>query len=393
MSPASSIECVDNSQRGWRIQSSTIDLFITELGGHMAPVRFDIGGPAPVQPYYISPWQNENIPDIPAPVLVPLRGDFFCMPFGGNAEAVNGESHPVHGEVATAPWRFVDAQQADGLTALVLEMQTGVHKGKVTKKIFLRDGHNAIYSTHVLEDYDWATPLGHHCTLDLPEDPGSVRVSVGSFEFGMTAPTLFSNPENREYQSFAIGERFSDLTRVPLLWKNPAHADCTSFPQRVGFTDLLQVLKKPGDHPSWTVMTCPSRGYLWFSLKDAAVLPSTVFWISNKGRHGSPWNGRNRCLGLEETCSHFADGLAQSLRPNCLSETGIPTVVTLTAGQPTAVHFIQGVAPIPADFERVQEVVFENDILRFISTAGQDVAAPVTWKFLQTGQFNNKSQS
>lgn len=34
------VEGVDNSQAGWRIASDTVDLFVTENGAHMAPVRF-----------------------------------------------------------------------------------------------------------------------------------------------------------------------------------------------------------------------------------------------------------------------------------------------------------------------------------------------------------------
>jgi len=31
---------VDNGQRGWRVMSDNVDMFVTENGGHMAPVRF-----------------------------------------------------------------------------------------------------------------------------------------------------------------------------------------------------------------------------------------------------------------------------------------------------------------------------------------------------------------
>jgi len=31
---------VDHSQKGWRLRTDKVDLFITENGGHMAPVNF-----------------------------------------------------------------------------------------------------------------------------------------------------------------------------------------------------------------------------------------------------------------------------------------------------------------------------------------------------------------
>jgi hypothetical protein len=75
--------------------------------------------------------------------------------------------------------------------------------------------------------------------------------------------------------------------------------------------------------PAWVAATNAEAGYVWFSLKDPAVLRTTVFWIENHGRHGHPWNGRNNCLGLEDVTAHFADGLAASTRDNVLTKEGV----------------------------------------------------------------------
>ena len=130
----------------------------------------------------------------------------------------------------------------------------------------------------------------------MPEKAGALRVATGPFRLGMTNPTVVGDPAERQYQSLAIGGKFTSLKRVPLLWKRPATGDCTSFPVRTGFTDLLGVFAKPTRTPAWTTATVQEAGFLWFSLKDAAVLPATLLWISNRGRHNEPWNGRNRCL-------------------------------------------------------------------------------------------------
>ena len=84
----SGIESTEYSQAGWRLKSDKIDLFITANGGHIAPVNFCIDTETPVQPYYISPWQNEGLKDFGAPILIPLRGNWFGMPFGGNGDVV-----------------------------------------------------------------------------------------------------------------------------------------------------------------------------------------------------------------------------------------------------------------------------------------------------------------
>lgn len=383
----STIETTNNSQAVWRVRSNTVEMFVTKNGGHMAPVRFYRNSKSPVQPYYISPWQNDNLKNLPDPVLVPLRGDFFCMPFGGNAEPFKGEKYTGHGEVSSSKWSFVRLEKKDGIATLTLQLKTKIRKGKVTKKLTLVDGHNAVYSAHVIEGFTGKMPLGHHCTLDVPENEGSLRVAVSKFAFGMTNPVIFSNPKNREYQSFAINARFTDLTKVPVIAKDDPPANCTSFPQREGYTDLIQIFKNPSKTPAWTAVTCQERGYLWYSLKDAAVLPGTVFWISNKGRHGSPWDGRNRCLGMEENCSYFAEGLVPSIKPNMISKAGFPTTVTFSPARPTIVKLIQGVVKVPKGFVNVKEVRFAPGKVTFVPTRGKSVTANIRHEFLKSDPF------
>ena len=174
---------------------------------------------------------------------------------------------------------------------------------------------------------------------------------------------------------------------MPVPAADAPPADCSSFPLRTGYTDLIQLFKKPSATPAWTAATCRKYGYLWFSMKDAAVMPGTVFWISNKGRHGFPWNGRNRCLGLEETCSYFAEGLAPSSRPNTITKAGFPTAIELSPERPTTVNFIQGAVKIPPGFENVEDVEFGPHKATFISTTGKRVVVDVNHGFLKTGRF------
>ena len=72
----------------------------------------------------------------------------------------------------------------------------------------------------------------------------------------------------------------------------------------------------------WTCAVCEEEGFLWYSFKDRAVLPSMVMWMENHGRHGAPWNGRNCCIGLEDVCAYFAKGLLPSVEDNDISATG-----------------------------------------------------------------------
>jgi len=86
-----------HGQPSWRLASTDVEAFVTEMGGHLGPVTFDRKG-RKLQPYSVAPWAEEQTdPSLP-PILKALRGDFFCLPFGGNATPFGREKHPVHGE-------------------------------------------------------------------------------------------------------------------------------------------------------------------------------------------------------------------------------------------------------------------------------------------------------
>ncbi|MDA0658649.1 MAG: hypothetical protein O2931_14915 [Planctomycetota bacterium] len=379
-----------HSQACFLAQSDVVELAVTETGGHLGPVTFYRNSGHPVRPYYISPWQDENAGEMPVPVLVPLRGDFFCMPFGGNQEAVDGETHPPHGEVAGSKWHRVGLTKSGVVTTLTLALTTNVRKGTVTKAISLIEGHNVIYMRHTIEGFTGSTPLGHHATLAMPEKEGSVRIATSPLRFGMTYPGIFSNPKSREYQTLLPGAKWDRLQDVPMAWKNTPNADLSRLPGPQGFADLVQLVNElpvSPNQPAWTTATFPDDKYLWFSLKDPRVLRTTVLWMENRGRHGFPWNGRNNCLGLEDVTAYFADGLLTSTQNNILYQAGIPTSTTLTANAPTAVNYIQGVVQLPDKFEQVESVEFTPGSVSFVSTTGQRVSVAVRHEFLFSGQL------
>lgn len=376
------------SQPSWILKSKDTQAAITQLGGHLAPVDFFTDSKQSIQPYWISPWQDEGLAfEKKWNCLTPCRGDFFCMPFGANVEEVRGENHPGHGESSSKKWTF-KALESDGkVHQLTLQMNTKVRTGKIVKDTFLVDGHPVVYQQNVLHGYGGSMPVGNHHTLALPEaHPESVLVASSPLKFGMTNDGVFSDPALGEYQSLAIGETFKSLSRVPTLWKTPATTDCSKFPTRLGFADLLQINQKPtGELPAWVTASYTANGYLWFSFKDVATLPSTIFWIENHGRWSAPWHGRNCCLGLENACAHFADGLQKATRANKLNRAGVPTALKLDPKTPTAVRVIQGVARTPKGFGKVERVDFKPGKATFIS-GKKRASIDVCWEFLQTGE-------
>ncbi len=372
------------SQPAWVIRSKDIELSITQVGGHMSPVIFHRNSARPVQPYYISPWQGEDL-KIADPVLRPLRGDFFCLPFGAGGQYKN-ETHYPHGEPALAKWSLKGLTQCGDVTTLTLTMNTHVRPGKVTKKLSLVDGQNVVYTSHVIEGYSDSAPLGHHATLAMPKTEGAMKISTSPIRFGMTNPTPGGDPTKGEYPSVVANQKFKSLDAVKLIWKDPSVGDCSSFPTRRGFVDLLAVFNQPLRHvPGWTTAVVEEEGWMWFSLKDTQVLPTTMLWVENHGRHTPPWNGRNICLGLEDICGYFAMGIAPSCKPNALTKAGVATAVKFSPRRPTVINYIQGVVKIPRGYVKTQDVSFVGDKVVFTSVTGKKVATPVNYTFIFTG--------
>lgn len=397
MASVSDDTTIIHSQPCWTLDNDDIQVAVTRLGGHMAPVTFDRRSPRPIRPYFISPWQDEGHESFPAAVLTPLRGDFFCLPFGGNGEPEDGRRHEPHGETATGNWSFDGRDRlADGTQRLSLSLETRVRPGHVLKELTLRPGQPAVYIRHHVEGFVGPAPVGHHATLSMPDREGAILVSTSPFHIGMTNPGLFSDPISREYQFLAVGEPFDDLTRVPTLFRQPTVADCTRFPTRRGYADLLAIVADSSrleGCPAWTAAVDTDEGWCWFSLRDPQVLPTTLFWIENRGRHGFPWNGRNNCLGLEDVCAAFADGIAASRQSNPLSALGVPTTIAFNADQPKDFRSIQGAIRIPSGFDLVATIRFERDGIVLVARSGSTVTVPIDWRFALSNDRDRSSDA
>ena len=369
-------------QQAWVVGNRTVEMAVTHLGGQMAPVTFSLGL-RPFQPYYVSPWQGEKLP-MPCPCLAPLRGDFFCLPFGDNLSPHRGECHPPHGETAGSVWTLEQCATLGAVTTLAISLETKVRRGRVTRQLSLVDGHHAVYSKTLIEGFAGATTFGHHAILSVPEKERALQVSTSPFDLGLTCPGIFSNPRNREYQALLPGGGFSRLDQVPSRLLEEPVADCSAFPARFGYADLIQQFENPtpaGKSPAWVTAVNTADHWLWFAFKSPALMPGRVFWIENHGRHGNPWNGRNACLGIEDGCMYFASGIATSSRPNPASKRGIPTHVKLT-GRPFEVRYIQGAIRVPAKFQRVLTTTFQTGQATFTDTGGRSVTTPVNHAFL-----------
>lgn len=369
-----------HGQPSWQFSSDTVSASITRLGGHLAPVTFRLGS-REVSPFSVAPWAEEKTdPGTPA-VLQALRGDFFCSPFGADASPYRGESHQPHGETANAHWHFDSLKRSDAGVELHLSLETKVRAGYVDKFLNLKNGETAIYSRHVLSGMKGNMTLGHHSTLKFPDGEGIGRITTSRIAGGWTFPATFEEPARGGYNSLKPSATFKRLDRVPLA--QGGHTDLGKYPARRGFEDIVQIVHRDRPDFAWTAAAFPKQGYAWFSLKDPRVLQSTVFWISNGGRHYAPWNGRHvNVMGLEDVTSYFFLGIKPAEKPNPISRAGFRTFIKLDPKKPTVINHIMAVAAIPRDFQRVRTIIPGANGVTLVSPAGHRIPVKLDLTFL-----------
>jgi len=369
-------------QTSWHISNRQVDAFVTELGGHLGPVAFQLPGKR-VQPYSIAPWAEEKGGEDLVPLLKALRGDFFCLPFGGNGTAFRGEHHPPHGDTANARWALESLDEQLERTTLHLSLNTSTRPGRVDKKIFLIDGQHAVYCQHTVSGMRGPMSVGHHAMIRFPDEPGGGVISTSRIAFGQVLPEPFERPENRGYCCLQPGATFESLEAVPTV--TGGTADLTRYPARRGFEDLVMLVNDPEAPFAWNAIVFPAQRYVWFALKNPRILRNTVFWISNGGRHYPPWNGRHvNVLGVEDVTAYFHLGLAESARKNPLAAKGFPTHLRLDPARPLRVPYIMGVAPVPAGFNQVASIHMEEKALVLEAANGKRASAIVAPEFLST---------
>jgi hypothetical protein len=337
-----------HGQPGWTMGNSAVRIAVTVQGGHLT-ARFAAGG-REVDPFYTAPWWNEKLPPGTPEVIRVLRGDFFCLPFGGPLP---------HGKTANEQWRLEGESTEGRARELTLSMDLGPGEGHVRKRVRIVEGEPVIYQEHAISGLTGATPLGHHPILKLPDRPGAGILDMSPPIAGFTTPERIEEPANGGYSNLKPGCEIADRSRVPT--ERGSTVDLTRYPTPRGFEDLVCFVSDPRRAFVFSSVSVPGEGWLYFQLKDPKVLAETVLWMSNGGRHYPPWSGRVvSVLGLEEVTAFFHYGREASLGANFFRQRGFPCACEPGPGGEIRVRLLMGVVPIGPGFRGVEDIVRKN---------------------------------
>jgi hypothetical protein len=243
-----------------------------------------------------APWRADEVPAGAPPHHAGLKGDFFCAPFGA---AMDGA--PLHGWAANGRWNVVAAEP--GAIRCVLEC--AVMGARVEKVLAVRDGHPFVYQRHLFMGGKGALPVANHAMVALPQG-GKVTTSRKAF-YQTPRDALETDPA-RGRSLLAYPAR-GEAAAFPLA--GGGMVDLGHYPLGAGHEDFVIGVEAPGHAFGWTAVA-RAEGDLFLSLRRADLLPLTMFWHSNGGRHYAPWSSRHvGVLGVEEGVGHALLGDAR----------------------------------------------------------------------------------
>ncbi|WP_210528888.1 hypothetical protein [Rubellimicrobium arenae] len=344
-----------------RLEAAGITLGFDPEGGVVTDLAVTDGGQT-VAPLHRAPWVGtEPMPEGTAPLMAKLQGDFFCAPFGATEDG-----SPLHGWTAGARWEVVH-RTGRVLRAALTRAAFGA---TVVKELRVEDGHPFLYQRHVFVGGTGRVAVANHANVSLLRG-GIIRTSAkAAWE---TPRTPLEGDPARGRSALTYPARSRDPHAFP---GQDGPVDLTRYPWGPRHEDFVTALEARGHRLGWTAVTRPGDGDLYLSLRDARVLPMTMFWHSNGGRDYAPWSGRHvGCLGVEEGAA--ADKLGVSAE----SDLAGPGALDLAADGLAEVRHVIGAIAWPSG-EPVAAIREDGDAVEITGEHGAHRRLPFRAGFL-----------
>jgi hypothetical protein len=361
----------------YTIKNDNVEIFITVQGGHMTG-SFKHGD-RDISPFFVSPWSTEHLDDSILPILQVMRGDYFCFPFGINADAYKGVSHPLHGKTANHCWDFVEIKEEASEVSIRLSLDLSPAEGKVDKVISLRKGAPIIYNNHTITGFSGKFSFGNHPNIQCPDKTGSAIIDMTKPIAGFTAPMPINVPEGKGYALLKPNAEITDISKIPTVYND--FIDLRRYPMPKGFEDVVIFVNDPSKDFTFSAVTIPEEEFLYFQLKDPKVSSETLLWMLNGGNFNPPFDGRGiGVLGVEEVTGYFFYGIIPSIEKNPMQEKGYRTYAEMTAADMFEVKLINGLIPVDKGFKGVENIVKkDSSTITIMGRGGEkiDVACDV----------------
>lgn len=277
----------------WHLNWRYGEAELRALGGLLGPVNFRLEDGRQIQPMYIAPWADEpNIADLP-PLLRDLRGELPCAPFGRtDLPAGMGDWTPCdpgddweHGYSANQPWSLLSTDAHHIRIGIDYPGDSAILR--LERQITADPDAPALdISLTIWARSDVTLPVALHPTFRVP--PEGVAVKPGRFSKAVAYPV----PAEPGVSRLASNGITADLAAFPAL---SGTLDLTHLPLPVKTEELLQLIDCAPPFSLYYDKEGVEISLSW----DQQQLPDVMLWVSNGGRAGFPWNGRNYALGVE----------------------------------------------------------------------------------------------
>ncbi|MGI9367144.1 MAG: hypothetical protein ACR2O8_18335 [Rhizobiaceae bacterium] len=338
-------------------------------GGNISNLEISTSSERVLHPLHKAFWVDgpDQLPSQVSLVERQLEGDFFCAPFGANPDS------PIHGWTANGLWNPVELRTSgnSNSTSRSYELDQLVQGAKVTKTLTLKEGHPFLYQNHQFTGGDGHIPIAHHAMIRVP---GGARLSFSQKSFGVTPQVPLETDPSRGGSLLSYPQRFDSITHVAT--GRGESVDISHYPFAREHEDIAVLLESSNSRLAWSAALASRDGFLFFAIKDPDILPQTLLWMSNGGRHYSPWDSKHDCvLGIEEaaTSCHRSGGFASA--PDKGSD-GLACGLNLLQQGSTDIRYGFGAIPAPQGWSQISDIRMSADNIVIEDVSGATETLP-----------------
>ena len=287
----------------------------------------------PVQPFFQNPWRDDLRPM--DTLTRHLGGEWPCVPFGvtqhptllhtdWQCDATPTEWHQhAHGFGAHSIWSL--AQQDVNIVTADISYPISSPIVRLKRTVCLTAENEITLGLEIEARTDVRIPIGLHPVLSLADAaPETALIRVAGEDTAWTFP-LEVEPGRSHLMPDQRNASLSSLST-----SRGTTVDAGSVPFDAQSEDLV-LLTSPGGCVS---LVRPDLGYRVDVQWDEDALPSCLLWLSNRGRHYAPWDGRVCAVGIEPVAAAFDLGIDHSISTTTpLARSGIRTCIELSEGE------------------------------------------------------------